>query len=242
MSEAGNRTGPESEAENSIFEPLLRVKGVVIASIVLAVCVLALDLPFWFRAGLLAVVVLGAVWLASEVASSEPDEAPVKNIAPTEMAGVSGERLGDLLADPMIVFDHSGTVLFINSAAIDAFQSLEIGTALYLRFRAPEMHALIQGVIADGEARSIEYFERVPIDRWFKAMVKALPGKDGRPELLFCCFATKARRVALIACVRTSLRMRAMNCGRLSRRFADSLKRYKDQPETMRLREIVSWT
>src|SRR5690606_28657629 len=80
MSEAGNRTGPESEAENSIFEPLLRVKGVVIASIVLAVCVLALDLPFWFRAGLLAVVVLGAVWLASEVASSEPDEAPVKNI------------------------------------------------------------------------------------------------------------------------------------------------------------------
>ncbi len=145
MSEAGNHTGPEPEAEKSIFEPLLRVKGVVIASMVLAVCVLALDLPFWFRAGLLAVVVLGAVWLASEVASSEPDEVPVKNIAPNEMAGVSGERLADLLTDPMVVFDHGGTVLFTNSAAIEAFQSLETGTALYLRFRAPEMHALIQG-------------------------------------------------------------------------------------------------
>ena len=197
MSEAGNRTDPEPQAEKSIFEPLLRVKGVLIASMVLAVCVLALDLPFWFRAGLLAVVVLGAVWLASEVASSEPDEEPVKTAAPNEMAGVSGERLADLLTDPMVVFDHSGTVLFNNSAALEAFQSLETGTALYLRFRAPEMHALIQGVIADGEARSIEYFERVPIDRWFKAMVKALPGKDGRPELFVLLFRdqSETRRI-----------------------------------------------
>ncbi|MFB8344134.1 ATP-binding protein [Brucella cytisi] len=197
MSEAGNHTDPEPPAEKSIFEPLLRVKGVLIASMVLAVCVLALDLPFWFRAGLLAVVVLGAVWLSSEVASSEPDEEPVKTVVPNEMAGVSGERLADLLTDPMVVFDHSGTVLFTNSAALEAFQSLENGTALYLRFRAPEMHALIQGVIADGEARSIDYFERVPIDRWFKAMVKALPGKDGRPELFVLLFRdqSETRRI-----------------------------------------------
>ncbi|MGB5841885.1 MAG: ATP-binding protein, partial [Brucella anthropi] len=137
------------------------------------------------------------VWLASEVASSEPDDEPVKTAAPNEMAGVSGERLADLLTDPMVVFDHSGTVLFNNSAALEAFQSLETGTALYLRFRAPEMHALIQGVIADGEARSIEYFERVPIDRWFKAMVKALPGKDGRPELFVLLFRdqSETRRI-----------------------------------------------
>src|SRR5690606_3036382 len=132
---------PEPEAGKSVFEPLLRVKGVVIASMILAVCVLALDLPFWFRAALLAVVVLGAVWFASEVAGTEPDEASVKTIAPSEMAGVSGERLADLLTDPMVVFDDSGTVLFTNSAALDAFQSLEVGTGLYMRFRAPEMHA-----------------------------------------------------------------------------------------------------
>ena len=241
MSEAGNHTGPEPEAEKSIFEPLLRVKGVVIASMVLAVCVLALDLPFWFRAGLLAVVVLGAVWLASEVASSEPDEVPVKNIAPNEMAGVSGERLADLLTDPMVVFDHGGTVLFTNSAAIEAFQSLETGTALYLRFRAPEMHALIQGVIADGEARSIEYFERVPMDRWFKAMVKELPGKDGRPEFLSCCFATKAKHGASTACARISSRMRATSCARRSLRCGDLSKRCRGQREMTRLPVIAFW-
>jgi two-component system phosphate regulon sensor histidine kinase PhoR len=97
----------------------------------------------------------------------------------------------------MIVFDHGGTVLFANAAALEAFQSLEGGTALYLRFRAPEMHALIQGVIADGEPRSIEYFERVPIDRWYKAMVKALPDAEGRPELFVLIFRdqSETRRI-----------------------------------------------
>ncbi|GAA5539995.1 MULTISPECIES: ATP-binding protein [Brucella/Ochrobactrum group] len=183
--------------ESSIFAPLGRVKGVLIVSMVLAVCVMALELPFWFRAALLALVVLGAVWVANEVGSGEPEAAPVKDEDHSEMAGVSGERLADLLTDPMIVFDHGGTVLFANAAALEAFQSLESGTALYLRFRAPEMHALIQGVIADGEPRSIEYFERVPIDRWYKAMVKALPDMDGRPELFVLIFRdqSETRRI-----------------------------------------------
>ncbi|MBA8837332.1 ATP-binding protein [Ochrobactrum sp. RH2CCR150] len=191
-------TAPETRApEASIFAPLGRVKGVLVVSMVLAVCVMALELPFWFRAALLALVVLGAVWVANEVGSGEPDADPVKDEDQSEMAGVSGERLADLLTDPMIVFDHGGTVLFANAAALEAFQSLEGGTALYLRFRAPEMHALIQGVIADGEPRSIEYFERVPIDRWYKAMVKALPDAEGRPELFVLIFRdqSETRRI-----------------------------------------------
>ncbi|MBJ6132311.1 PAS domain-containing protein [Ochrobactrum sp. Q0168] len=191
-------TAPEARVpEASIFAPLGRVKGVLIVSIVLAVCVMALELPFWFRAALLALVVLGAVWVANEVGSGEPDAVAVGDADHGEMAGGSGERLADLLTDPMIVFDHGGTVLFANASALEAFQSLESGTALFLRFRAPEMHALIQGVIADGEPRSIEYFERVPIDRWYKAMVKALPDAKGRPELFVLIFRdqSETRRI-----------------------------------------------
>lgn len=191
-------TAPQAHVpEASIFTPLGRVKGVLIVSMVLAVCVMALELPFWFRAALLALVVLGAVWVANEVGSGEPDAVPLGDDDHGEMAGVSGERLADLLTDPMIVFDHGGTVRFANAAALEAFQSLESGTALYLRFRAPEMHALIQGVIADGEPRSIEYFERVPIDRWYKAMVKALPDAEGRPELFVLIFRdqSETRRI-----------------------------------------------
>ncbi|MBC2884412.1 PAS domain-containing protein [Ochrobactrum sp. CM-21-5] len=197
MSKDNRQPDLEPAVDQTLFEPLRRVKGVLIASMVLAVCVLALDLPFWFRAALLALVVMGAVWVAAEAGGGEPDSAPVHDDAANEMAGVSGERLADLLTDPMIVFDHGGTVLFTNTAAEEAFQSLEGGTALFLRFRAPEMHALIQGVIADGKPRSIDYFERVPIDRWYKAMVKALPDEHGEPELFVLLFRdqSETRRI-----------------------------------------------
>lgn len=187
----------QTEKAASLFASLSRVKGILIVSVVLAICIMALELPFWFRALLLGLVVLGSVWTANEVGHGEPEAGPKRDEGGREMAGVSGERLADLLNDPMIVFDHGGTVLFANAAARDAFQSLESGTALYLRFRAPEMHALIQGVIADGEPRSIDYFERVPIDRWYKAVVKALVDAKGQPELFVLLFRdqSETRRI-----------------------------------------------
>ncbi len=187
----------ESVTETSLFEPLLRVRGVIAVAVVLAVCVMALDLPFWFRAILLSLVVLGAVWAGAGVGIDDNEYIPQREVAASEMAAVSGERLADLLTDPMIVFDHTATVRFANAAAFEAFKSLHNDTALYLRFRAPEMHALIQGVIADGKPRNIEYFERVPIDRWYKAMVKALRDAEGRPELFILLFRdqSETRRI-----------------------------------------------
>jgi two-component system phosphate regulon sensor histidine kinase PhoR len=197
MSESSNQPSPGSEPEETLFAPLLRVKGVLIASMVLVVCIMVLELPLWFRILLMVLVVVGAIWVASAT-RDDPVEEKLQDEHPVnEMAGVSGERLADLLTDPMIVFDQRGTVLFANAAALSAFQSLEKDTGLYLRFRAPEMHALIQGVIADGEPRSIDYFERVPIDRWYKAMVKALRDASGKPELFVLLFRdqSETRRI-----------------------------------------------
>jgi two-component system, OmpR family, phosphate regulon sensor histidine kinase PhoR len=197
MNESSNQPSPGSEPEETLFAPLLRVKGVFIASMVLVVCIMVLELPLWFRILLMVLVVVGAIWVASAT-RDDPVEEKLQDEHPVnEMAGVSGERLADLLTDPMIVFDQRGTVLFANAAALSAFQSLEKDTGLYLRFRAPEMHALIQGVIADGEPRSIDYFERVPIDRWYKAMVKALRDASGKPELFVLLFRdqSETRRI-----------------------------------------------
>ncbi len=233
MSEDSGRAGPEARTETSLFEPLLRIKGVLFVSMVLAICVMALDLSFWFRAILLALVVLGAVWAAAGIGNGEDEKVPLREVASREMAAVSGERLADLLTDPMIVFDHTATVRFANVAALEAFQSLQNGTALYLRFRAPEMLALIQGVIADGEPRNIEYFERVPIDRWYKAMVKALrDGKESRNSS--CLFsATRAKHGVSTVCVPTLSPMQAMSCAPRLPRCAASSKRCKARRATM---------
>ena len=175
MKEEKSRAKEPSGEGVPLLAPLWRAKGVLMASIVLAVCVTALDQPFWFRAGMLALVVTGAVWVAAQSRAADAAQARAGTGPANDMAGLSGERLADLLSDPMIFFDRGGTVLFANTAARDIFQSLENGTALYLRFRAPEMHALIQGVMADGQPRGIDYFERVPVDRWYRATVMALP-------------------------------------------------------------------
>lgn len=197
MSENNNQDAPVSDADESFFAPLLRVKGVLIASLVVIICVMVLDLPLWFRIVLLLLIVVGAIWVASATTDDVVVQKPQSVRVVSEMDNVTGERLSDLLTDPMIVFDHRATVLFANVSARDAFQSLEKDTGLYLRFRAPEMHALIQGVITDGEPRSIDYFERVPIDRWYKAMVKALRGADGKPELFVLLFRdqSETRRI-----------------------------------------------
>ncbi|MDR6431751.1 ATP-binding protein [Brucella pseudogrignonensis] len=197
MSENNSQDAAVSNADESFFAPLLRVKGVLIASLVVIICVMVLDLPLWFRIVLLLLIVVGAIWVASATTDDVVEQKPQSESIVSEMDNVTGERLSDLLTDPMIVFDHRATVLFANVSARDAFQSLEKDTGLYLRFRAPEMHALIQGVITDGEPRSIDYFERVPIDRWYKAMVKALRGADGKPELFVLLFRdqSETRRI-----------------------------------------------
>ncbi|PWL19222.1 two-component sensor histidine kinase [Falsochrobactrum shanghaiense] len=197
MSDNNIEPGSAPAPHNTLLAPLRRVRGVLIVSIILCLCIMFLGLPLWFRAPLIIVILVGTVWAAAVAEDEEAASKPVKKEPRNEMAGVTGERLADMLSDPMIVFDHQGTVLFANASALEAFQSLEKGTALYLRFRAPEMHALIQGVIADGEPRSIDYFERVPIDRWYKALVKVLRNAQGKPELFVLLFRdqSETRRI-----------------------------------------------
>nr|WP_245581951.1 ATP-binding protein [Phyllobacterium phragmitis] len=113
------------------------------------------------------------------------------------LSRISGVRLAEQLPDPMILFDAGGMVLYANKAAREAFRPLAEDSVLYLRFRAPEMHGLIQGVIADGEPRAIDYFERLPLDRWYKAMAMALDAGAGEPASFVLLFRdqTEMRRI-----------------------------------------------
>ncbi len=111
MSENSNQPSPGSEPEETLFAPLLRVKGVLIASMVLVVCIMVLELPLWFRIALMVLIIIGAIWVASATREDAVEDKPQGVHAINEMADVSGERLAELLTDPMIVFDQRGTVL-----------------------------------------------------------------------------------------------------------------------------------
>ncbi|MGU3574484.1 ATP-binding protein [Brucellaceae bacterium C25G] len=108
---------------------------------------------------------------------------------------IPAEKVAGLLSDPLVIFDQSGAVVYSNPAAQAAFPSMEIDTIVFLRFRAPEMLQMLHAVVEDGQPRSIDYFERLPIESWYKAALTPLD--VGGKELFMLIFRdqTEARRI-----------------------------------------------
>ncbi len=113
------------------------------------------------------------------------------------LSRLSGERLADFLPDPLVLFDTDGTILYVNHAAREAFPPLARDASLYLCFRSPEMHSLIQGIIADGQARSSDYLERLPFERWYRASVMTFETAKGEADCFILIFRdqTELRRI-----------------------------------------------
>lgn len=86
-------------------------------------------------------------------------------------AQLTADDLATAVDDPLLVFDHRGTVLRVNPACAVAFPGLGAGTSLSLRFRAPEMLELVRRVTTHNRAGAIDYLERVPVERWFRVSV-----------------------------------------------------------------------
>ncbi|GHC80362.1 two-component sensor histidine kinase [Limoniibacter endophyticus] len=114
-------------------------------------------------------------------------EAPLINVPKPRrtMEALSATRLADAVADPIFVFNAKGIVVFANSGARDAFEGVQPGTHMRLRFRAPEMQNLIDTVLQGGEAEAVDYAERLPMERLYH--VEALP-LDGPARLFVMVF------------------------------------------------------
>lgn len=113
------------------------------------------------------------------------------------LSHLSSESLANFLPDPLVLFDGAGTILYINYAAQEAFPPLAKDASLYLCFRSPEMHALIQDVISDGQARSTDYLERLPLERWYRASVMTFETIQNKNDCFILIFRdqTELRRI-----------------------------------------------
>jgi len=103
------------------------------------------------------------------------------------------------LPDPVIALDRDGRVLALNDRARALAPALRLAEPVSLALRMPELIEAIGRAIAGGEEQRVEYSERVPLDRWFEAIVVPVKREPdaGKPDLVLMTFhdLTPLRRV-----------------------------------------------
>ncbi|MBA8877200.1 phosphate regulon sensor histidine kinase PhoR [Phyllobacterium myrsinacearum] len=177
------------------LQRIIRARYVLGAAAFLTALVLNSGASWWLSFVILMLLLLGVVALSASIPRMDDGNA-VQPISDPAIFRLSGQQLAAQLPDPLIIFDHEGTILYVNPAANAAFGPLARGGTLLLHFRAPEMQTLVQSVMADAQAGSIDYSERVPVERWYRATVLRLDqGGPDRQYLLSFRDLTEAHRL-----------------------------------------------
>ena len=134
---------------------------------------------------------------AGEGDRTPPAAAP--NRAATHPQGsLIGQLIGGL-PGPAIVLDGDGSVIAFNPAATGIAPSLRAGEPALITLRMPELVDAIRRAGKQREPQRVEFFERVPRDRWFEAFVTPvrLGSGDAVSDILLMTFndLTPLRRV-----------------------------------------------
>ena len=122
-------------------------------------------------------------------------------------AASAAPRIGDPLIeavlaglpDPVVALDHRSDVVALNAQASEVAPGLRRGEPVSLGLRVPEVLDAIRRARASGTAQRVEFFQRVPLDRWYEAMVTPIlsAGPAPEPGLVLLAFhdLTPLRRV-----------------------------------------------
>jgi len=99
-----------------------------------------------------------------------------------------------------IVLDREGRVLAFNEAASAIAPALSRGELALIALRMPELVDAVRRAAKRREPQRVEFFERVPLDRWLEAFVtpvRIATGDEGVADLLLMTFndLTPLRRV-----------------------------------------------
>lgn len=189
-------SGQESRGlRQRAMQRIIRARYILGAAAFLTALVLNSGVSWWLSFAILMLLLLGVVALSASIPRSD-DTNRAQPVSDPAVFRLSGQQLAAQLPDPLIIFDHEGTILYVNPAANGAFGPLARGGTLLLHFRAPEMQTLVQSVMSDAQAGSIDYSERVPVERWYRATVLRLDqGGSDRQYLLSFRDLTEAHRL-----------------------------------------------
>jgi two-component system phosphate regulon sensor histidine kinase PhoR len=157
------------------------VPGVAIA-VFLAFMAAGVLAPAYGIAGVIAVAIAAALGRLRTAAPSALTEAV------TAPAAAPEPHLAKVIAAapiPLILLNPDGIVLAASESTRALAPALRRGQPAVLALRIPAVIEAIRAVQANGEAQRVEFFERVPLDRWYEVFVNPVPSPaGGRPELL----------------------------------------------------------
>ncbi|PBC01548.1 ATP-binding protein [Mesorhizobium sp. WSM3860] len=119
-----------------------------------------------------------ALLVAAAMLPAEAERQSANGAAAIEVGGLqrlSGEYLAAAVADPLIIFDRTATIVHANAAAFAAFGGLAPGMSLSLKFRAPEMQALLDGIVSGTMASDVvDYTEKLPVERTYRVSASSV--------------------------------------------------------------------
>jgi two-component system, OmpR family, phosphate regulon sensor histidine kinase PhoR len=103
------------------------------------------------------------------------------------------------LPDPVVALNRQGDVVALNARASAVAPALRRGEPVSLGLRVPEVLDAIRRARASMTTQRVEFFERVPLDRWYEAIVTPISstGVAAEPGLVLLAFhdLTPLRRV-----------------------------------------------
>jgi len=125
------------------------------------------------------------------------------------MKSPAAQRLADLLRspfaakligampEPAILVGSDERVAAANQLALDLAPGLRVSDALVLGLRAPDVNDGRRRVMASGEAETVLWSERAPVERLFEVAIAPLTASDGEvvATLITLRDQTEARRV-----------------------------------------------
>jgi two-component system phosphate regulon sensor histidine kinase PhoR len=119
---------------------------------------------------------------------------PAQTALPASQAGnelIAGVLAG--LPDPVVVLDRRGDVVALNARAGALAPALRRGEPLSSGLRNPDVLDAVRRVRAGGGVQRVELYDRVPVERWYEAVVTPVAGG----ELVLIAFhdLTPLRRV-----------------------------------------------
>ncbi|MDO9417340.1 ATP-binding protein [Pararhizobium sp.] len=89
------------------------------------------------------------------------------------------EQLIGGMPGAVIVLDRDTRVIAFNAAATGIAPALRSGEPALITLRMPELVDAIRRAGKTGEQQRVEFFERVPLDRWFEAFVTPVELSNG---------------------------------------------------------------